>query len=924
MRFERNHRLGLLAAAIAASGPGTMAATPESDANRAPASAHQVQGRSLAALGEGCLPDADGDGHPLFGNPEFVSGEVSCSPPGIACNEWSGRPRSVALGDVNGDQIVDLAAANYGATPFNSSVSVYIGIGDGTYQEQALYEVEVNPIAVEIADMNGDGASDLVVLNSHTAGFADEIPATVSVLLNVGDGTFGPQAVSAPLAIEGQAALGEDLEVADVNGDCHPDAVAVTRHAIYVLTNDGAGALTLGPNAVVGTGSFRSVAVADLDGDGLLDIAGAISSGLGGSVELYRNEGNGTFGLAEVLGLTGFTTRSGLALADADGDGDPDLAVTTGVAFTFDSRVMVWRNDGPFSFALSQSLPPYSDGVDLGDVAFADLTGDGLPELLVTVNGSSTDSRNDIDVFVNIGAGLFAAEPERFGAGHAPTQVAAADIDGDGDVDVAASSRVEAFGGTRTFVSVLLNDGAGSLLSDDQLEVGQGASDCAIIDLNGDQLPEIVTSNALSEDCSVLFNQGGGVFAQDVRVPLTFDAPPRYSPLDGGDINGDGDPDLVVARSLRDGEPFHNLAEVVVLTNTDGTLVAGPPELFAQRAMRGLRVADVDGNGMSDVILFGRSDGDSLTIGPGFTVLLRDENGWASGGTAYHLREMSLGAFEGGQPAEALTAADLDGDGDLDIAALAPDNSIAGAAVLVARNDGGGMFEFWQVVFWPPVEGAINLEPASIEAADLDGDGDVDLAVSVSERLPHVGVPRDEGRTPGRLGVCLNDGSGTLSTPVPYRLSTGGCSGATTLAIEDFDGDGVPDVAIGNWCTSNVGVSLGAGDGTFAPDMPYGVGFSGGSIAAGDLDGDERPDIVKVNGAWDNVSVLWNRSCGALPGCAGDVNGDGATDSADLSILIGAFGSAVPPGTSGDVNGDGVVDAADLSVVVGDFGCGVE
>lgn len=55
--------------------------------------------------------------------------------------------------------------------------------------------------------------------------------------------------------------------------------------------------------------------------------------------------------------------------------------------------------------------------------------------------------------------------------------------------------------------------------------------------------------------------------------------------------------------------------------------------------------------------------------------------------------------------------------------------------------------------------------------------------------------------------------------------------------------------------------------------------------------------------------------------CAGDVNGDGATDSADLSVLIGNFGMAVPPGTGGDLNGDGTVDSADLSVMIGDFGC---
>lgn len=56
-------------------------------------------------------------------------------------------------------------------------------------------------------------------------------------------------------------------------------------------------------------------------------------------------------------------------------------------------------------------------------------------------------------------------------------------------------------------------------------------------------------------------------------------------------------------------------------------------------------------------------------------------------------------------------------------------------------------------------------------------------------------------------------------------------------------------------------------------------------------------------------------------GCAGDVNGDGAVNGADLSVLIGSFGSSVTPGTGGDLNGDGMVNGADLSVVIGGFGC---
>lgn len=58
-----------------------------------------------------------------------------------------------------------------------------------------------------------------------------------------------------------------------------------------------------------------------------------------------------------------------------------------------------------------------------------------------------------------------------------------------------------------------------------------------------------------------------------------------------------------------------------------------------------------------------------------------------------------------------------------------------------------------------------------------------------------------------------------------------------------------------------------------------------------------------------------------VPFCIADVNGDGAVDAADLSVLIAEFGLVVPPGTGADLNGDGAVDAADLSLMIGDFGC---
>lgn len=113
--------------------------------------------------------------------------------------------------------------------------------------------------------------------------------------------------------------------------------------------------------------------------------------------------------------------------------------------------------------------------------------------------------------------------------------------------------------------------------------------------------------------------------------------------------------------------------------------------------------------------------------------------------------------------------------------------------------------------------------------------------------------------------------------------------------------------------------------GTLATDNAIGWGLMFNFWFTSDAPPAERPLTLEMHlpdagaGVAGSIEVVAQLPSAA---CAGDVNGDGATDAADLSTLIGSFGMTVAPGTSGDMNGDGVVDSADLSVLVGDFGCG--
>jgi outer membrane protein assembly factor BamB len=137
------------------------------------------------------------------------------------------EPNSEAVGDFNRDGKLDVAVSNFGA----SSVSVFLGNGDGTLQTQVPYTTNSSPQAVRVGDVNGDGALDLVL----TVGQSPD----VSVLLGNGDGTFQPQRI---FAVQGGT---YSVAVADLNGDGKADIVATSSatHVGVLLSVCGTGAV---------------------------------------------------------------------------------------------------------------------------------------------------------------------------------------------------------------------------------------------------------------------------------------------------------------------------------------------------------------------------------------------------------------------------------------------------------------------------------------------------------------------------------------------------------------------------------------------------------------------------------------------------------------------------------------------------------
>ena len=250
--------------------------------------------------------DINGDG-----KPDLVFADLSTSGNAIVTLQDAAHPGqflapttlatnnitpSVAVGDVNGDGLPDIVAADYDMNGNNGQVTVFIqnAASPGTFLAAVTFPAGAQPQAVRIADINGDGLADLVVADRGPGSDGTGMPG-VSVLLqdSAHPGSFlAPVTYSTPWGAI-------DVAVADLNGDGRPDLAVASlgpapTGAVSVLLQNGANPGTFGTaSSYPGFGQPLSVAIADLDGDGHPDIA--VADGYNATVMLQSASSPGTF-----------------------------------------------------------------------------------------------------------------------------------------------------------------------------------------------------------------------------------------------------------------------------------------------------------------------------------------------------------------------------------------------------------------------------------------------------------------------------------------------------------------------------------------------------------------------------------------------------------------------------------------------------
>ncbi|MGA3090140.1 MAG: FG-GAP-like repeat-containing protein [Terriglobales bacterium] len=275
---------------------------------------------------------------------------------------------NVVVGDFNGDGIPDLALSIVDIG--SGLVQVLLGNGDGTFTPMPAIPAEVDIVGAT-ADFNGDGKADLAVLGG----------GTLTILLGNGDGTF--KLTTTPLP--GTFPL--SLAVGDFNGDGKAD-LAIGNFGgdtVTVLLGNGDGTFTESASSPqTGVGPAAIVA-ADFKGDGILDLAVTNSNGGApdpGSVTLLLGNGDGTFTPAASSPATGSNPYS-VSVADLNGDGKVDLVASNSGSNTV--TVLLGNGDGTFAAPLT-----FGAGTNPISAAVGDFNGDGLPDLAAANNVTSS------------------------------------------------------------------------------------------------------------------------------------------------------------------------------------------------------------------------------------------------------------------------------------------------------------------------------------------------------------------------------------------------------------------------------------------------------------------------------------------------------------------------------------------------------
>jgi hypothetical protein len=724
-------------------------------------------------------------------------------------------PSALVAADFNGDKKVDLAVVNAGS----GTISILLGNGDGTFQSRVDYAVGESPVGIVAADLNGDGKIDLATITTNDS--------AVAVLLGKGNGSFEVQALIPVASGPNQLAGG------DVNADGKVDLITCSSNyngTITVLVNKGGGTFTQVESQA--PSNVTSLAMGDFNHDGKLDVVTEVYSGL----YLSLGNGDGSFqnpvaipnapnafgqnnlvlavdfnhdgkldiaisGVWVMLGngdgtfqnpVLSYAVITPMAVADINGDGEPDL-----VGITNSSAVAVLLGSGDGRFMDARNIVVDSSSYSIDGAVAADFNGDGKPDLAVA---EQNYPNGQVSVVLGKGKGTFGQSihsPLSTTATN-PGLMLAGDFNGDGKSDLAVMDN------NGNGFQVILGRGDGSFGTPVDTPLNYSVLSFAVGDFNKDGKADLVVTSGYNSSpfVSVFLSNGDGTFRQGRQYVIY---PNSYVSV--ADVNGDGEPDLIVVAAGNYGSPYNLL---VFLGNGDGSFkdpTFGPADNYTSQAV----VGDFNGDRKLDIAV-GTTSGTAFLAG----------NGDGTFGNQVY-------SNPGFQLSGTLITSDFNGDHKLDLAARS-NFDYYGAMIMSGNGDG---------TFGPPIayDALANGYSANLVAGDFNTDGVRDLGItgqSSTSNTPAIFLYLSTP-TPNLFPTALDFGAeavGKTSSPKKVRLTNSGNAKLkiSKIAVSgDFlqqNGCGT-SLAVGTSCTISVSFKpqakgIRTGDVTISDNAPGG------------------------------------------------------------------------------------------------------
>jgi len=825
---------------------------------------------------------------PIAGDPVSTEGAVTILTAGDAVT-------AVVAADLDNDGRADLA--------FNDGNAVRIIASDCStatvsWTPSATVSTMSTPVVdLAVADFDRDGLVDLAVATADSSGVGG-----LQLFRNPASPFTTVWSENRTLTDAAQLSV-TALVAGDLDGDGAPDLVSAGSDGVLRLwhnpmTDTRSFSAEWGPPAEITTadGSINRIALVDVNRDGLLDIVVA-SGGITPRVRVWQGPAapfSSAWSTTNLLGNLG-TDGLSLAVSDLDQDGDPDV-----VAGDAGGSIQIWRNPltvaQPFTTSWGSAFAVESGMGRVEALQAADVDHDGYPEL---IRGTGDVSPSMV-IWHSRGmpfAGGWLSHTAGT-LGQALYALTAADFDRDGDVDL-VSGNSDALQHWR---NTLLHRSA-PFGSETPVGVEGDIMAAAAGDLDRDGFPDLVTVSYGGAIC--LWRNSGAPFASG-WLSVSWSYYHQIRSLAVADLDGDGYLDLVTGhadgvRSLRvwrnDGTPFDDASGWVATE-----IGSVPYDDFGDTWAKALAAGDLDGDGAVDIVVgtgsdFGLNITDPVSRSTDFGLYVWRHSGdpFTSTGWSTSTISVTLDAVN------AVALGDLDSDGRLDVVAGTNHPPSVGTisnpmtsswpnaySVRAFRNDGTPFDGNWPGVNigrdpetytftadFVPYHGFYGARTFDVVLADLDNDGDLDIASADGWEADYqVKVWKNDG-TPfsGELWDFSTIGLGPWwsSDGMPWLSG-----GATALAAGDINHDGLTDLVSGldpnanpvkviywensgvpfgafptdtHWIRQNIGVTA------FAPVQ--------GAFAE-DLDRDGDLDLAAAIWAPGNSVYAWQNRGGAV------------------------------------------------------------